>query len=101
MPKQPETIFLEKVDKDLTATFGEDIEIFNIQQKSKVGDPDRLICLKGHFLALEGKIEGGRTNTIQIIKLLKVKRAGGTAYRIYPHSWEETLEEIKKIYASL
>jgi len=46
MPKQPETIFGERVDADLKKAFGKDVEIFNIQQKTKAGDPDRLICLK-------------------------------------------------------
>lgn len=101
MPKQPETIFLEKVDAALKKEFGDDIEIFNIQQVSKVGDPDRLICLKGHFLALEGKIEGGSTDVIQLVKLLKVKKAGGKAYRIYPYTWGTVFKELKKFYASL
>ncbi len=101
MPKQPETIFLEKVDRDLKKAFGDDIEIFNIQQVSKTGDPDRLICLKGHFLALEGKIEGGTTETIQLVKLLKIKKAGGSAYRIYPYTWSTVLAELKKVYVTL
>lgn len=101
MSKQPETIFLEKVDEDLKRVFGDDIEIFNIQQKSKIADPDRLICLKGHFLAIEGKVEGGKTDTMQLVKLLKIKRAGGKAYRIYPYTWTKVLKELKKFYASI
>lgn len=101
MAKKDETIFAEKVDAQLKAFFGKDIEIFNIQQVTKIGDPDRLICLKGLFLALEFKDEGGVTASIQLVKLIKVKRAKGLAYRVYPSNWEKTFKELKRIYASL
>jgi len=101
MPKQPETIFGERVDADLKKAFGKDVEIFNIQQKTKAGDPDRLICLKGHFLGLELKIDGGTTETIQLVKLLKIKKAGGSAYRVYPYTWSTILKELKKVYVTL
>jgi len=101
MAKKPETVFGEKVDSDLRKTFGKEVKIFNIQQVAKRGDPDRIICLKGDFLALELKIEGGRTETLQLLKLLEIRKAGGKAFLVYPYTWPAILEELKSFYCEL
>jgi len=100
MTKKQETIFAEKVDKELKNYFGSNIEIFNIQQVTKIGDPDRLICLKGDFIGIEFKDEGGATATIQLIKLVRIKRAKGKAYVVKPSNWDKVFSELKRTYAS-
>lgn len=101
MSKKPETIFAEKVDKDLREAFGSDIFIENIQQVGKVGTPDRLICLSGLFLALELKVEKGLPSKAQLLKLAKIQRAGGYSAVAFPSTWPLVLDEIKSIYDSL
>ena len=98
MSKKPETIFAEKVDRDLKETFGKDIFIENIQQAAKSGSPDRLICLKGRFIALELKVDQGEPTKLQIIKLARINRAGGYGMVAYPQTWRMILEHIKSTY---
>jgi len=94
MSKQPETIFGEQVDKDLRKTFGKDIWIENIQQVGKRGTPDRLICIKGRFVALELKVEGGVVDKLQMLKLLEINKAGGLGFVVYPHTWDFILSKL-------
>lgn len=96
--KKPETIFAEMVDKDLKAAFGTGVWVENIQQVGKRGTPDRLICLKGTFIALELKVEGGTSAMLQLIKLKEIIKAGGKGYIVYPHTWHMVLEDLKKVY---
>jgi hypothetical protein len=100
MAKQKEAVFAEAIDKDLRREFGRDIFIENIQQKSKKGTPDRLICLKGKFVALELKVDGGSATEIQIKKLLEINVAGGKGFIVYPHTWPLVLEELRKLSLS-
>jgi len=95
MSKQPETKFGELVDRDLRIEFGKDIWIENINQVSKVGTPDRLICLNGRFVALELKVSGGVVAKLQLLKLLEISKAGGLAYIVYPHTWHTVLAELR------
>lgn len=97
MAKQKEAIFGEAIDKDLRREFGKNIFIENIQQKSKKGTPDRLICLNGYFIALELKIDGGTASEIQLKKLLEINKAGGKGFIVYPHTWPIILEELRKL----
>ena len=100
MGKQKETFFGERVDRDLRKAFGTDVKIFNIQQVSIRHTPDRLICIKGDFLAIELKEELGITEAGQIKTLLDVKNAGGTAVIVYPYTWLEILRSLKDKYAT-
>lgn len=94
MSKKPETVFAEKVDRDLRDIFGLNIWVENIQQVTKNGTPDRLICLNGYFVALEFKIEGGNPDQLQLRKLLEIKKAGGKAYVVYPSTWPIILKKL-------
>jgi len=97
MSKKPESIFAEQVDKDLKKTFGDKVFFENIQQVVKAGTPDRLCCIKGHFVALELKTEEGRLSKIQKLKLAKITNAGGLAYVVKPSTWEHCLKELKRL----
>ena len=92
MAKKPETAFAEKVDADLKNTFGADIWIENIQQVGKSGTPDRLICLKGAFIALELKTDKGTASKIQLLKLNRLRIAGGRGFIVTPTNWQKILK---------
>ena len=98
MAKKEETKFAERVDRDLVEAFGTDIFFENIQQVTKVGSPDRLICLAGKFVALELKVEKGKPSKIQLLKLAKIERAGGFSSVVFPETWPYVLDELKHIY---
>ncbi len=92
---KPETLFRQKVVKDLTAL--DHVAIFSIQQRSIKGDPDLLICARGVFLALELKSEKGKASKLQEFKLDKIRKAGGVAFVVYPDNWGTILELIQQL----
>lgn len=57
-------------------------------QFTKVGVPDILICLKGHFVGVEVKAETGRPTPIQLATLKDIENAGGYAILLYPDMLE-------------
>lgn len=74
---------------------------FVIQQLSKCGDPDRIICLNGYFIALElKKSEKGireKRFQLQAYILSQVTHAGGFGLVAYPENWMATKEALLKI----
>ena len=101
MAKKPETIFGERVDRDLVEAFGKGIFIENIQQVTKSGSPDRLVCLRGKFVALELKVKEGKPSKIQLLKLARIERAGGFAAVVFPSTWPFVLDELRSIYETI
>lgn len=95
--KKKETSFAEKVDTDLKRCFGKRVVIINVQQKTKRGDADRVICLNGKFVALELKTEEGSPDTLQLIKLLEIRAAGGLAYLVKPSNWPDVLAYLSTL----
>lgn len=83
---KPETKFrVNQVDpflKKLRAT-----RPFSIQQLSLVGDPDKLVCIRGYFVALELKREEGEATPLQRKTLLEVRKAGGIGLVVKPSNW--------------
>jgi Holliday junction resolvase len=90
--KKPETKLKEKVLADLKG-LGAWAE--KIQQVGKVGTPDILACYRGVFIALELKSkEEEAPSKAQVIKLRKIKRAGGYAAIVTPKNWPDIRKEI-------
>lgn len=76
-----------------------EIKVFTIQQTSKRGDPDLLICYKGNFLALElKKSSRDKARPLQEHILKQVSQAGGFARVVSPENLDEILAEIKELY---
>lgn len=96
MAKQPETIFKEKVLKDLRAlpkTWAE-----KIQQVAIRGTPDILACVNGHFVSLELKrSDKAKTDPLQDYVLGKISDAGGMALVAHPLNWPDILAKLKKL----
>lgn len=101
MPKKPETLFAEKFDRILKDIYGHEIVIFNIQQKTRRGDPDRLICIRGTFLAVELKVQGGRLAPLQNLKLKEVRLARGLALVITPETLDSALDDLMEVFVPL
>jgi hypothetical protein len=68
-----------------------------IQQVSTCGDPDFVLCFKGHFIGLELKTEKGRASPLQIYKLNQIVKKGGTAFIARPSSWQVVLDSIRQL----
>ena len=95
MSKKPETVFAEKVDRSLNFFFGDKCFNENIQQVTKIGTPDRLLCINGKFVALELKTSVGKPSKVQLLKLQKIRRAGGLAYLVTPDNFVTVMYDIQ------
>lgn len=65
---------------------------------SRVGTPDILACVNGHFVAVEVKAENGRPSELQLHHIEEIKRAGGYATILYPKDFENFKKEMAKMY---
>lgn len=93
MSKQPETLFKEKVLsklKDIPKCF-----VIKLQQVSKVGDPDIILCVNGFYVALELKVGKNKATKLQAHKLEMIKQSGGIARVVTPENLDECLKEIE------
>jgi len=74
---------------------------FTIQQKTIKGDPDKLICLNGYFIALELKKSEAALKEkrfeLQAYTLSQVTHCGGFGLVAYPQNWERTKEALEII----
>lgn len=94
---KPETKFQNKVLKDLKTL--DRTWVLKTQEKTRKGVPDILICLGGHFVALELKAKEKKPEPLQQFELECIDAALGTALVAYPENWEETFNYLKKILA--
>lgn len=95
MSKKPETLFKERVFKDLDTLPNCWYE--KIQQVTIRGTPDILLCIKGKFIAIELKTEDGKLDALQSYKLTKIQKAGGWSYTVTPAEWGEVFADLKAI----
>lgn len=98
MAKKPETVFKERVLRDMKAL--PKTWVTKIQQVAKRGDPDILACVAGHFVALELKsgdrpAKGARRVSLQDWTLDQITTAGGMATKCWPEDWPEVLTALK------
>ena len=97
MASKPETLFKKKVIDALLKI--PRVAVFVIQQMSKRGDPDLLVCFNGAFIALELKKDTkSKASPLQKHILGKVTQAGGYARVCSPENLETILAEIKESY---
>lgn len=94
MPKKPETLFRERVTpllKALPFTC-----VLSIQQVAIRGTPDMLLCIAGHFVALEfKKDERSQPTKLQRHTLEKIERAGGSAFVVCPENWDRIYSHLR------
>ena len=53
------------------------------------GVPDFLLCLKGRFIGIECKANGGKPTKLQIKNLEEIRKAGGAAIVIDETNYED------------
>lgn len=83
-----EKVFENKIKDHLKYKRAWFIKYWGGGQFTKVGVPDILVCLKGHFIGIEVKAEAGRPTPIQLANLNDIERAGGYAILLYPDMLE-------------
>ena len=55
---------------------------------SRVGTPDIIACVNGHFVAVEVKAENGKPSELQIYHIAQINKAGGYGVILYPKDFE-------------
>lgn len=68
-----------------------------IQQVSRCGDPDLVVCLSGRFVAMELKVDGNKATVLQAHKLASVTRSGGVGIVVNPDNWKQAIEFIDRL----
>lgn len=55
---------------------------------SRVGTPDIIACVNGHFVAVEVKAENGKPSELQIHHIEQINKSGGYGVILYPKDFE-------------
>lgn len=61
------------------------------------GIPDILCCCNGYFVGIETKADDGTPTELQKYKCLKIRKAGGFAWIVYPSAFDELKRLIKDL----
>lgn len=56
---------------------------------TKVGVPDILACVNGHFVGIEVKSSTGKPSELQIHNIKKIRESGGYAVIVSPEQFED------------
>lgn len=96
---KPETIFRTTVVDPFLKNVAREFPLYDmtIQQLAIIGDPDKIICVRGRFVALELKDDGQEPTVLQAHKLKKIQKAGGIALWTCPSQWEKTKNGLYKL----
>ena len=95
MAQKAETVFRVRVTKFLKTL--NNAAYFPIQQVAIRGTPDFLLCVKGHFIALELKRDDKQgVKGLQAYNRTWIMRCGGDHFVVTPENWE-----MMKIFLTL
>lgn len=64
---------------------------------SRVGTPDIIACINGHFVAVEVKAENGKPSDLQLYHIKQIKESGGYAVILYPKDFEQFKKDVQNI----
>lgn len=67
---------------------------------SKIGTPDILACVNGHFVAVEVKAEKGKPSDLQLYHIEQIKKAGGYGIILYPKDFEKFKKDMDILLTS-
>lgn len=95
MASKPETVFRKRAQKDLDKL--PNWLDFSIQQLAKKGDPDKLVCCRSLFIAIEFKSSAGKPTKLQRKVLTDIDAAGGFVYVAYPFNWDAIYAELQAL----
>lgn len=66
---------------------------FFANRMTKVGVPDILASVGGHFVGIEVKAQNGKPSDLQLYNVEQIRKSGGFAFVVYPSGWPK-LKEI-------
>ena len=62
---------------------------------SRVGTPDIIACVNGHFVAVEVKADKGKPSDLQLHHIQQINNAGGYAVILYPKDFERFKKDVQ------
>ena len=62
---------------------------------SRVGTPDIIACVNGHFVAVEVKAANGIPSDLQLHHIQQINNAGGYAVILYPKDFEQFKKDVQ------
>ena len=86
MAKKPETQFRTGTVDPYLKTLKCAVD-FSIQQQTLCGHPDKILCIRGRFVALEIKNNDEDPAPLQQYFLDEVTKKGGVAWVVKPKNW--------------
>lgn len=73
----------------------ESVAVIKLITANRAGYPDVLCCVRGYFVSLEVKQEGGKASPLQLRRIAEIREAGGYAEVV------RSLEDTRKIVEPL
>ena len=67
---------------------------------SKIGTPDIIACVNGHFVAVEVKAEKGKPSDLQLYHIEQIKKSGGYGVILYPKDFETFKKDLEILLTS-
>lgn len=64
---------------------------------SRVGTPDIIACVNGHFVAVEVKAENGKPSELQIYHIDEIQKSKGYGVILYPKDFEQFKNDMKNL----
>lgn len=96
MSRKPETVFRDRVTRDLRAM--PDCWSESIQQQTIHGTPDKIGVVNGLMFGLELKARpDAAPSPLQFHKLQRINQCGGYGALVHPGNWERVRGELSKL----
>ena len=67
---------------------------------SRIGVPDIIACVNGHFVAVEVKAENAKPSELQLYHLDEIRTAGGYSFLLYPKDFENFKNFLENLLTS-
>lgn len=64
---------------------------------TRAGVPDLLVCVRGHFVAIEVKAENGKLSELQKHNLEQIRKAGGIALAVKPSDFDSLKQCVREL----
>lgn len=91
-----EKAFERKLKTAISEVGGYSVKYFGCGY-STAGTPDLLCCIRGNFLAVEVKGDGGSVSLLQCRKIKVICAAGGLACVVYPADYEDFCKVLQRL----
>lgn len=97
MAKKPETLFKERLFKNIIKRQLKNIYVRKLVAGSVGGIPDLLIIANGFCIMPELKMPGNNPTKLQDYNIVQINSAGGFSFPLYPEEEREFIDWIEEL----